>query len=260
MSGEYKFSAYWKMWTSDGIQVTFGVAEDDAEAHQAALAGTMASLRSQGYLAQLPGLEDGEKVEDVDAYVLGETSRCYPCIYVYSASHQLQYRIAVIYVERFPELPFEVKAKKWEASAAPQREEAERKGFLTAVTPFRIVLEQRGVTDDGKPQWRFSRIHGAALKPPTGNGNGGNGNGNGSNAGSNGGSAASNQEFGNLPSAQDQQTLSNDQRKQILALAKSKFASNDQYIAWLRQSFKTEHIDRLTMRQAGDAIALLKTA
>ena len=162
---EYKYTAYWKMFTGEGTQVSFTVAENEAPAHLAALAAYMQAVKQQGYLVQMPGLEDGEKIEDVDAYVLGESSKGDACLFIYAAAHQLQFRVATIYVEKFGDLPFKVTGKKWDATAAPTREEAAKKGYLNTVAPFKIVMEQRGQTEDGKPQWRFVRVHGAPPPP-----------------------------------------------------------------------------------------------
>lgn len=245
MSSEYKFSAYFKLYSPDGVQVTFGVADNDGHEQLTALAGYMTDLARLGYLAQMPGLEDGEKIEECDAYVVGETSKGDGCIYVYSASHQLQYRLATVYVERFGDLPFDVKGKKWDASAAPTREEAEKKGYLVTVPAFKIVMEQRGVTDDGKPQWRFNRVHGAAPKPQP------------SPAPAGSEPTKADKELDAIPGAQDTTPCTEAQRKQIVKLAKGRFTSNEQYIGWLKTNFATGHLDKLTIRQADEAISAL---
>ena len=163
----FPYTAYFKLYRPDGLQISFGISADDAAAHLNQLTDYLTRLATAGFLPQMPGLEDDEKIEEVDAWVLGETSKGEPCVFLYAASHGLQFRIATIYVERIPDMPFTVNgAKKWDASAAPTRDEAEKKGYLKAVPAFKVVMEPRGTTEDGKQTWRFARLHGAPVAPP----------------------------------------------------------------------------------------------
>lgn len=165
---QFPYTAYFKLFTPDGVQVSFGVAAEQDEDHLSRLQHYMQRLSGLGFLPQMPGLEEGEKLEEVDAWVLGETSKGEPCIFLYAAAHQLQFRVATVYVEKLAELPFKVNgARRWDGDAAPTRESAEKKGYLQTVPPFRVVMEPRGLTDDGKPTWRFARVHGAAPAPAT---------------------------------------------------------------------------------------------
>jgi len=161
---QFPYTAYFKLYTPGGIQVSFGVGAEAQEDHLGRLVHYMERLTGLGFLPQMPGLEEGEKLEEVDAWVLGATSKGEPCIFLYAAAHQLQFRVATVYVEKLPELPFKVNgARHWDGDAAPTRDSAEKKGYLQTVPPFKVVMEPRGLTDDGKPTWRFARVHGAAA-------------------------------------------------------------------------------------------------
>lgn len=248
---EYKFSSFWKMFTPDGLQVTFGVADDDMPAQLNSLNAYMSHLRNAGYLPQMPGLEDGEKIEEIDAYVVGESSKGDGCVYLYAANHGLQFRLATVYVEKFGDLPFKVAGKKWDASAAPQREEAEKKGYLVTVPAFKVVMEQKGVTDDGKPQWRFARVFAkpAATSAPADASNG------------NGKPAASGAGFDEMTSAQDARACTEEQRKAIFTLVNRLYGkehAEEQFRPWLKGNFGTDSTKSLTVRQATQVIDLLK--
>jgi hypothetical protein len=163
---QFPYTAHFKLFTPEGVQISFGVGAEAREEHLSRLVHYMERLAGLGFLPQMPSLEEGEKLEEVDAWVLGETSKGEPCVFLYAAAHQLQFRVATVYVEKLPELPFKVNgARHWDGDAAPTRESAEKKGYLQVVPPFRVVMEPRGLTDDGKPTWRFARVHGAAPAP-----------------------------------------------------------------------------------------------
>lgn len=158
------YSANWKLYAPDGAQVQFTLRAEDPDQHIALLETYRATLATRGYTVSEPGLDEGQKIEEVNAYVLGESSKGDACVYLYSSKAALQWRIATVYVEHFAELPFKPAGKKWEASAAPERGEAEKKGFLNSVPVFKIVLEGVPDAESGKTRWRFLKVV-AAIQP-----------------------------------------------------------------------------------------------
>ena len=159
---EAPFSANFNLYGPDALRVQFTVRSNtDPAAHIALVGEYLQAAAAAGYAATLPGLEPGEETEEVDAWVLGETSRDEPCVYLYSSNHGLKWRVATVYVERLGELPFKIdlQQKRW-MGAAPERETAEKKGVLNVVDPFKIVLEPTGkTTEAGNEITRFARVH-----------------------------------------------------------------------------------------------------
>ena len=164
---EARCSVNWKMFAPNGAQMQFTVRDDDPDLHLALLDSYLEALYLRGYSVTEPGLNAGEKQEEINAYVLGESKKGDACVYLYASKAALQWRIATVYVEKFAELPFRPAGKKWEASAAPERAEAEKKGFLTTVPAFKIVLEAQEPDAEGKVHWRFARVIPSATPPPT---------------------------------------------------------------------------------------------
>lgn len=106
----------------------------------------------------------GEKVYEVQGYVVSATSNGDKCVYLYATHPGLQYRVCTVYEERLAELPFTVPAtaKIWDGEAAPSREGAAKKGYmLGAPHPFKVsLLPTGGTTDAGLPVHKFNRIIG----------------------------------------------------------------------------------------------------
>lgn len=176
---EHAFGASFRLYGRGGLNVLFTVRADDAAAHIDLLETHLDLLEAIGYTVNLPGTEPGEQVEEVSAWVLGETSREEPCVYLYSSNAGLKWRVATVYVEDMPSLPFAVSGKRW-PGAAPEREMAQKKGVLHEVPPFKIVMKPTGKMTDGdnpRPVMKFDRVldaKPAAAPPqqPAGNGNG----------------------------------------------------------------------------------------
>ncbi len=116
-----------------------------------------------GYGLQLKpdGVDDNEKLEEVNAWVLGENSKDEPCVFLYSAKEQLQYRIATVWVETIESLPFKVDltANRW-LGAAPERDMAQKKKALNVISPITVVMEKYPKKDGGEG-WKYSRIFNA---------------------------------------------------------------------------------------------------
>lgn len=175
---EHAFGASFRLYGRDGLNVLFTVRASDAAAHIDLLETHLDLLEAIGYTVNLPGTEPGEQVEEVNAWVLGETSRDEPCVYLYSSNEALKWRIATVYVEKLDQLPFTVSGEAW-PGAAPEREMADKKRKLHIVEPFRIVMKPTGEeTSSGRPVLKFDRVLDArpaapaSPQPPAGNGNG----------------------------------------------------------------------------------------
>lgn len=199
---EAVFSTNFKLYAPDGTQLQFTCRAGRTHAeHLTELAAYRASLTDQGYTVDAPtlGAEDGEKIEEVAAYVRGTTKAGQPLVWLYAAKEVLKWRLATVYEEHLGELPFAIEGPIWPGAAAPERDEAAGKSYLQAVPACKVVLAENGQTDDGKPRWKYARVAGAAAPvapaaapaaPANGNGNGHaaaaaaptNGNGNGAKA------------------------------------------------------------------------------
>jgi len=165
---EHAFVASFRLYGRDGLNVLFTVRASDAAAHIDLLETHLDLLEAIGYTVNLPGTEPGEQVEEVNAWVLGETSRDEPCVYLYSSNTGLKWRVATVYVEDMPDLPFVVRGKRW-PGAAPEREMAQKKGVLHEVPPFKIVMKPTGKMTDGdnpRPILKFDRVLDARPSQP----------------------------------------------------------------------------------------------
>lgn len=94
---------------------------------------TMAAFSSQGATSKHPeALGNGEQVEKITGWVLGQKSGGQPCIFIYGPEH-LQFRIDTIWQEHFQSTPFADSiehAKQWPTASAPKRSEALAAGYL----------------------------------------------------------------------------------------------------------------------------------
>lgn len=157
---EWQFSAYFKLYGKDGLQVSFTVHGDDPDTHAAQLGDYLTKmLDSEGYSITPEGIKPGEKLQEVDGWVLGETSEGKPCIHLFKSP--LQWKVATIYEERMKDVPIKVDKNTfvW-PGAAPERDAAERRGVLMPCN-FTIVLVPTGKTSDkGNPILKFDRTIG----------------------------------------------------------------------------------------------------
>ena len=171
---EATFSTNFKLFAPDGTQMQFTcrVGTTHAE-HLAALEAYRAALIAEGYANEAPvnGTEEGEKAEEVAAYVRGTTKAGQPLVWLYSAKAILKWRLTTVYEEHLAELPFTPAGLVWPGNAAPERDEATAKGYLQELPAFKIVLAENGQTEDGKAKWKYARIYGAPAAPAS-NGNG----------------------------------------------------------------------------------------
>lgn len=155
---EAPFSATFKLYNPDGVQVMFTCRAETASEHVATLSGYMATLSEVGYAPQLPGLEPGEKIEHITGYVVGEKSNGEPCVHLYG-NERLEWRIATVWKEQFDLLPFPVDVSRTWPGSAPSRDIAANKGWLQSAD-FEIVMEPTGKqTDNGRDAYRFARVN-----------------------------------------------------------------------------------------------------
>lgn len=168
---EWQYSAYFKLYGKEGLQVSFTVHGDDQDAHIADLSDYITRLTSdeEGFTITPEGVKPGEKLQEVDGWVLGETSEGKPCIHLFKSP--LQWKVATVYEERMKDVPIKVDSKTfvW-PGAAPEREAAERRGVL-APCNFTIVLVPTGKTSDkGNPILKFDRTigYGSSGSKPQG--------------------------------------------------------------------------------------------
>lgn len=153
--------AKFNLFRHDGLRVWFEVTADtasDADAH-------IEALLASGYMATEGGIENDETIENITGWVLGESSRGEDVVWLYS--DPLQFKVASIWIERIPEMPFSTNgAKKWQASAAPKADEAKNKNFMNTCS-FQIVKKLNGkFSDSGHPLSDFDRVYDAAPSKP----------------------------------------------------------------------------------------------
>lgn len=163
----WQFSAYLKLYGKDGLQVSFTVNAGSVD-EQANLLGEFLTRMTdgEGFSITPEGIKPGEKLQEVDAWVLGETSEGHRCIHLYKTP--LQWKVATIYEERIKDIPITLGKNTFQwPGAAPDRESAERRNALTPCN-FTIVLVPTGKTSDkGNPILKFDRVVG--FSPAGGN-------------------------------------------------------------------------------------------
>lgn len=173
----WQYSAYFKLFGKEGLQVSFTVNGDDPDTHIAQLGDYITQLiEAEGFSITPEGIKPGEKLQEVDGWVLGETAEGQPCVHLYKSP--LQWKVATVYEERIKDIPIKHDAKTFQwPGAAPEREVAERRGVINPCN-FTIVLVPTGKTSDkGNPIFKFDRTVGfgsasaqakssAAFAPP----------------------------------------------------------------------------------------------
>lgn len=162
----WKYSAYLKLYGKEGMQVNFTVNGSDLDQFTAELGDLVDMMLSdeQGFSITPESIKPGEKLQEVDSWLLGETSEGQSCIHLYKMP--LQWKVATIYEERMKDVPIDIKGKKAWPGTAPEREVAEKKGYLNSCN-FTIVLTPTGkMTDSGKPVMKFDRTVGYGATAP----------------------------------------------------------------------------------------------
>ena len=160
------YSAFFKLYDPklSNLQVAFNVTckpEDDVAEFLNKYKDLLDGLIALGMLTEPAGLEEGERIQEVDGWVLGETANNgQPCVHLYHG--RLEWKVATVYQEKIDRLPIDVTGVKPWDGAAPTREQAEKKKVLRPCS-FKVVMVDSGKTSDkGNRIWRFDRIYGTA--------------------------------------------------------------------------------------------------
>lgn len=126
----------------------------------ASLADSMAIIAT--YVEELRQEHSGEKTYEVGSWVLGASSEGVPLVWLYSTHPKLDKRCAVVYGERFDELPFDplsAGARTFDGEQAPTRAGAAQRGYLVHCAPFTVALRPTGAkTDAGQTIRKFHRV------------------------------------------------------------------------------------------------------
>lgn len=154
-----------KVWHPVGVQITapLPISKEVAFSYFE----SVQNLIDVGFTAQIAGLETDEKVEEIDAFVVGKKKNGDPTIFLYSPTTSLQYPMAVVWEEQFPDLPFDTHVKSVYPGWRPERDVAAGNGFLNTVETFKIVMKSESGSD-GKETWKYSRVFGMTEKPVDG--------------------------------------------------------------------------------------------
>lgn len=163
----YKYSAFFKMYGEENLQVSFNIVENDLSTHMVNLNEILDLLKKSGYTVDPKSAAEGEKIQEVTGWVLGKTSKDELCVHLYGPEH-LQWKVITVWAEDMPKLPVSTSGIQPVIGGAPEREVAVK---LKILHPFpagtRIVMEPMRnsdgsvrLTDKGNPAMRFSRMYG----------------------------------------------------------------------------------------------------
>lgn len=161
------YSAFFKLYDAirENLQVSFNLTADTQIDLLAKYNAAVDALFAQGMKVEPAGLGEGEKIQEVHGWVLGETTTNEPCVFLYH--ERLDFKVTTVYKEKIAGLPIDISTapKVWDG-AAPTKEIAEKKGILRPCH-FKIVLAPTGKTSDkGNPTYRFDRVYGAVASKP----------------------------------------------------------------------------------------------
>jgi len=229
----------------------------------------------EGILDRMTPAEERAKTYVVSGYVRSSNNGG-NLVWLYGAHPGLKYKVATVYSEDFiaiiPYIPaLGGRGKVYDGEVAPSREGAIEKGYMIEVPPFEVVVAPTGKrTEAGLMTYTFkaanslsaaepqpspaapepepepkvptaeTKVPAPETKVPDA-------------------STKADKELDDIPGAQDEQKITEDQRKALFANAKGKFAGNEQYKAWLKTNFGTAFTHELTIRQASEAIKLLQS-
>lgn len=168
-----RFTANFTLYSPDGLPIVFS-AEDDSTALLDTLPDLVDFLKTQGMTVAAPSAQN-VRIIAVDSWMMGKSSKNDPCCYLYPADRRLEFAAAVVYVERFGELPFlpanVAELPHWKG-AAPKKAVAKEEGMLQLLPSVLEVVKELELDADGSPRlsdkgepiYRFARLL-AAPKP-----------------------------------------------------------------------------------------------
>lgn len=186
MTQEALYSSNFFMYGPDGLKIQCTVwdagpgSHERAAAHVSALGSYLAQLQRDGWRVSEPVGDARPKVVAITGWVLGQaedkrTADFKPCVHLYGQYGD--YKQVTVYWEKLGELPFDfTKGKLWDG-AAPDRENAQKRGVLNACN-FEIylapIVDASGnpiLTDKEKVKYRFGGVKSAIGQlPPVTNG------------------------------------------------------------------------------------------
>ena len=143
---EKNFSVNFQMYNMDGLRLQFTVRSDDASEHMSLLQQQLDWLTREGYSVNEPDSNAKPKVVPIVAFVRStaqdsKTNSYMPCVHLYSPWGN--FKAATVYHERLGDLPFDWESAKLWDGAAPDRENAGKRGVLTTCEEFKVVLAPR---------------------------------------------------------------------------------------------------------------------
>lgn len=167
---EGKFSAYFRMYNVEGLQVNFTVRADDAASHLDELGRYLVALKRQGYRVTEPVGDARPKLLQVVGFVVGtyedkQRGQYMPCVHLYGQYGD--FKQITVYTEKLALLPVKWEDAKVYDSTAPDRETARKRGYwhdCNFVAVLEPMLDQDGnplTTDKGNIRYKFAGVHGA---------------------------------------------------------------------------------------------------
>jgi hypothetical protein len=153
-------SSWSRLWHPRGVQVTLPLSPDPANGFAAALNQVSAALDA-GWLAQAPGLEEGEQKDMVSGIARGiheKEGRCTPYVLLYSASAHLIHPILKCYLDTKDQIEaFEYAAKfkldkipLYDGTDKPARDNSQRakRNIVTLQRHFGVVFKPNPKYDE----------------------------------------------------------------------------------------------------------------
>lgn len=164
----YRYSAFFKMYGDENLQVSFNLVENDPQQHLHNLNEFLGMLRSQGYSVEPREHVGGEEVHEVTGWVLGKTKKDELCAHLYGPEH-LQWKIITVWQEDLEKLKVKIAPNLQPIiGSAPEREVAVRmKIFQPFPVGTRVILEPVvnfdgtiRTNEKGNVVKKFSRMYG----------------------------------------------------------------------------------------------------
>lgn len=164
----YKYSAFFKMYGDENLQVSFNIVENDLSQHLLNLQDLLGLLKSQGYTVEAKEHIANEEIQEVTGWVLAKTKKDELCVHLYGPEH-LQWKVITVWQEDLEKLPIKISPKLQPIiGSAPEREVAVRMKLLQPLpVGTKVVLEPvinfdgtLRLNDKGKVVKKFSRMAG----------------------------------------------------------------------------------------------------